>query len=107
VRSAPPPPPPPARASIVQDKPAILSALPAALGGGAVAASRPQSDAPVLTLAQLTDRAFALPAGVDASRKEQYLADDEFVAVFKVDKEAFGKLAAWKQAAEKKKAGLF
>lgn len=48
-----------------------------------------------------------LPEGVDPSRLETYLSDEEFKKVFKMDKEQFSKLLAWKQTKAKKEAGLF
>jgi hypothetical protein len=46
-------------------------------------------------------------ANIDPSKKEMYLSDAEFQSVFKMNKDAFTKLAAWKQKDERKKAGLF
>ena len=60
-----------------------------------------------LTLAQLTDKSAALPDNVDLTKKEQYLSDAEFAAVFKCSKADFAKLAGWKQTEQKKKANLF
>jgi len=48
-----------------------------------------------------------LPATVDASVLENYLADADFPKVFKMDKTAFMALPAWKRNDAKKKAGLF
>jgi len=56
---------------------------------------------------------FTVPqivAGVinmDTSRKEAYLADDEFLKIFKMDREKFAALPKWKQTDEKKKNKLF
>jgi len=47
------------------------------------------------------------PDGVQPTHKEQYLSDEEFVTVFKMEKEAFNKLPKWKQSGQKKKVGLF
>ena len=49
----------------------------------------------------------SLPAGVDPLHREQSLSDQEFVAVFGMDKTAFGKLAGWKRTNLKKAKGLF
>ena len=48
-----------------------------------------------------------LPEGVDPARLETYLSDGEFKKVFKMDKEQFSKLPAWKQTKNKKEVGLF
>ena len=45
--------------------------------------------------------------GIDASRKEAYLADADFSDAFGMTKEEFGKMAKWKQQGAKKKVGLF
>jgi len=47
------------------------------------------------------------PACVDPTMKEQYLCDDEFQALFKMDREAFNKLAEWKKKALKTPLLLF
>ena len=44
---------------------------------------------------------------VDVGCKEQYLADDEFAALFGASKENFLRLPKWKQARAKKEHGLF
>jgi len=46
-------------------------------------------------------------AGVDNSRKEEYLSPDEFQAIFGQDKISFAALPKWKQQAKKKEVGLF
>jgi len=54
--------------------------------------------------------AAQLKAGVpntDPGRKEMYLSDKDFNDLFKTSKAEFEKLAAWKKADLKKKAGLF
>ena len=48
------------------------------------------------TLLQLTS-GDALPDGVDPAKKETYLDDTEFEAVFKVDKATFAALPQWKK----------
>ncbi|CAI9099911.1 OLC1v1036806C1 [Oldenlandia corymbosa var. corymbosa] len=45
--------------------------------------------------------------GIDFKRREAYLSDEEFQAVFGMTKEAFYKLPRWKQDMHKKKADLF
>lgn len=46
-------------------------------------------------------------AGVDASRKEDYLDDVTFKNLFDVDRASFAKLPKWKKDEAKKKLGLF
>ena len=48
-----------------------------------------------------------LPKGVDPRKREQYLADDEFVKVLGTPRAEFLKLKGWKQTELKRKAGLF
>lgn len=48
-----------------------------------------------------------LPQGVDPLNREQSLSDEEFVAVFAMEKEAFHRLPAWKRTSLKKQYGLF
>ncbi|GIL46795.1 hypothetical protein Vafri_3680 [Volvox africanus] len=45
--------------------------------------------------------------GIDATRKEDYLNNEEFQEVFGMDRDAFKKQPAWRQAQAKKKANLF
>ena len=45
--------------------------------------------------------------GVDWSKRETYLKDDEFLLHFEMDKTAFATLPKWKQIAAKKKVGIF
>jgi len=52
-------------------------------------------------------KAKDLPEGVDATRKEDYLNDDEFKTLFKMDRDAFNKLPGWKKDNAKKSSGLF
>merc|ERR1711862_205442 len=52
-------------------------------------------------------RAKLLPSDVDASRKEDYLSDDEFKEVMKMDKQTFSGSPQWKRRQLKKDAGLF
>ena len=46
-------------------------------------------------------------AGVDPTRKEEYLDDSEFLELFGVDKASFAALPKWKRDAQKKKLSLF
>ncbi|KAM9235128.1 villin-1 isoform 2-T2 [Leptosomus discolor] len=48
-----------------------------------------------------------LPRGVDPSRKEDHLSDQDFEAVFGMNRSAFGNLPLWKQQKLKKDKGLF
>ncbi|KAM6421123.1 villin-1 isoform 2-T2 [Rhynochetos jubatus] len=48
-----------------------------------------------------------LPQGVDPSRKEYHLSDQDFQAVFGMSRSAFGNLPLWKQQKLKKDKGLF
>jgi len=45
--------------------------------------------------------------GLDLSRKEQYLSDEEFSLVFGTDKAAYAAMAEWKKIKLKKSTGLF
>ncbi|GIL70829.1 hypothetical protein Vretimale_3916 [Volvox reticuliferus] len=45
--------------------------------------------------------------GIDATRKEDYLNDEEFQEVFGMGRDTFKKQPAWRQAQAKKKANLF
>jgi hypothetical protein len=57
------------------------------------------------TFDQLT--AAALPEGVDATQKEQYLLEDEFKTRFGMTRAEFNALPGWKKNNAKKKAGLY
>ncbi|XP_030344353.1 villin-1 isoform X2 [Strigops habroptila] len=48
-----------------------------------------------------------LPRGVDPSRKECHLSDEDFQAVFGMSRSAFSSLPLWKQQTLKKDKGLF
>ncbi|NXV92794.1 VILI protein, partial [Calonectris borealis] len=48
-----------------------------------------------------------LPRGVDPSKKEHHLSDQDFQAVFGMNRSAFGNLPLWKQQKLKKDKGLF
>ncbi|XP_014672320.1 PREDICTED: advillin-like [Priapulus caudatus] len=47
------------------------------------------------------------PLGVDATKKESYLSDNEFKEIMQMTKEEFYKKPEWKRIDMKKKAGLF
>lgn len=46
-------------------------------------------------------------SGIDTTKKEVYLSDDDFYKVFKCSRTAFSSMKSWRQVAEKKKVGLF
>jgi hypothetical protein len=48
-----------------------------------------------------------IPEGVNPAKKEYYLSEDDFKAVFNMDYEAWEGLKEWKRKDFKKKAGLF
>ena len=48
-----------------------------------------------------------LPAGVDAQRREAFLSDSDFEAVFGMGRGAFERLPGWKRVQQKKKVLLF
>jgi len=52
-------------------------------------------------------RGKLLPADVDSAKKEEYLSDDEFLEVFKTDKQGFASSPTWKRKQLKKDAGFF
>ena len=56
---------------------------------------------------ELKVSADKLPSGIDPTKREQYLKDDEFEKVLGSPRGEFAKLKPWKQAQLKKVAGLF
>jgi len=48
-----------------------------------------------------------LPEGVDATKREDYLSEDDFVQYFKMARDAYAKLPKWKKGGLKKAAKLF
>lgn len=48
-----------------------------------------------------------LPDGVDPTRLEVYLSNDDFFELLSMTKTQFQELPAWKQSAVKKEKGLF
>ncbi|KAL9652279.1 hypothetical protein ABK040_011939 [Willaertia magna] len=48
-----------------------------------------------------------LPVGVDATKLEEYLSNEEFILVFGITRDEFLKLPKWKQEKEKKRVYLF
>eukprot|EP00823_Brevimastigomonas_motovehiculus_P007099 TRINITY_DN6113_c0_g1_i1.p1 TRINITY_DN6113_c0_g1~~TRINITY_DN6113_c0_g1_i1.p1 ORF type:complete len:577 (-),score=171.57 TRINITY_DN6113_c0_g1_i1:657-2387(-) len=67
--------------------------------------AKPPSELGSFTYNQLMSGDY--PKSLDVTKREEYLADSEFKAVFGVDKAAFQKLAAWKQKQMKQKLNLF
>jgi len=55
----------------------------------------------------LADLQKGVPEGVDPSRKEDYLSDADFEAVFKMKRDAFTKLPNWKKDNLKKSTNMF
>lgn len=51
--------------------------------------------------------AAELPPGVDVTKLETYLSDEEFIEVFKMDRATFQKLPQFRQIELKKKVYLF
>jgi hypothetical protein len=47
------------------------------------------------------------PDGVDATRRELFLSDQEFFETFNCSKEDFQEMPAWKRELLKRKRGLF
>ena len=75
-----------------------LTRLPPEDGGAA------GSEAGLHTLAELQ---AGIPEGVDVSRKEDYLSDDEFLAAFGMSRGEFRDCKKWKQTSLKKKVGIY
>lgn len=69
-------------------------------GGGSAAA-----EGPFYALAELATS--TVPPGVDPSRKEDFLDDEIFFSLFKVDKASFREQPKWKRDAKRKQLGLF
>jgi len=91
------------------------------LGGGAAAAAASPSAPAALQRVGASDIGFLDPntnkfttaqivagvANMDTSRKEAYLSDDEFMKIFKMDRDKFAAQPKWKQTEEKKKNKMF
>ncbi|KAG5055121.1 hypothetical protein JHK85_007631 [Glycine max] len=56
---------------------------------------------------QLKTKSGSVVSGIDLKRREAYLSDKEFQAVFGMAKDAFSKLPRWKQDMLKRKVDLF
>jgi hypothetical protein len=93
-----------ARQAAEAEAAAAASAAPA----GANTAAPLYSDPSCTTYpyAVLKDKSLR-PSDVDPARKERYLSDQEFLGLFKMDKEAFARLPEWKQKAQKTPLMLF
>jgi len=59
------------------------------------------------TFEMLRDPALMKEKGIPFAERELYMADDEFVKLFGIDKERFQKLPKWKQKQKKQQVGLF
>jgi hypothetical protein len=66
----------------------------------------PSAGEPAVTYS-LAELKAAIPAGVDAARKEEYLSAADFEALFGLSRGGFQKQPKWKRDAAKKGAGLF
>lgn len=55
----------------------------------------------------LADLQKGIPEGVEPSKKELYLSDEQFVSALGMTLDAFNNLKLWKQKDVKKKTGLF
>jgi len=55
----------------------------------------------------IADLQKGVPEGVDPSRKEDYLSDADFETVFKMKRDAFAKMPAWKKDNLKKSTNMF
>lgn len=75
----------------------LLEMPPPAVGGATGGPSGGAGDAAVYALERLAVAAEDLPAGVDAERREAWLADGAFEAAFGMDRGQFGALLPWKQ----------
>ena len=88
-------------------KQAVVSPTSAANGGDESDSSAAQRspDTPVFPLEALQSR--RPPDGVDPSRREDFLSDEDFWAVFGMTREEFQRLPQWKKMQKKRKASLF
>jgi hypothetical protein len=82
------------------------AAAPAAAGADLAGPSGGSSSlpGPFFSLAELKS---GVPEGVTAAKKENHLSDADFKQLFGQERDAFAKLAGWKQAELKKKIGIF
>lgn len=55
----------------------------------------------------LAQPAHSLPAGLDKTKRERYLSNEEFFLVFDMERTEFESLPRWKQVQLKKEKGLF
>ena len=61
----------------------------------------------IFGLHTLVELQAGIPEGVDVSRKEDYLSDDEFLAAFGMSRGEFRDCKKWKQTSLKKKVGIY
>jgi hypothetical protein len=78
----------------------------AAAAANAPITAKVESTGGPYTLKQLTCAKDFLPDDLDVSKKETYLPDEDFQELFKMDKEAFAALPAWKRLNLKKQHNL-
>merc|ERR1711920_361607 len=79
----------------------------ASSGVSAMEAPVARSSESNMPLANLLNSDIVKALGVDASRKEDYLSDDDFVLALGMNKEEFSQIPQWKRDSLKKRAGLF
>ena len=77
------------------------------LDAGKVQASLPPAPAAPLSTYTLKELQGEIPVGLDPKKKETYLSDKDFMAMFGKNKEEFAALPKWKRDAAKKKYNLF
>ena len=65
------------------------------------------SPAPSGTTFPLAELQAGVPDGVEPTRKEEHLSEEDFMAAFKMDMGSFKALPGWKRTGLKKAAGLF
>lgn len=81
-----------------------------ATAAASVPATEPAAAAPIPPVSgqfPYEDLKKGVPAGVDPSRKEEYLSKAEFLKIFEMDIAAFNAMPKWKKDQKKKAVGLF
>merc|ERR1711971_1292981 len=76
------------------------------MGGTDVSSKRAPEDG-CLILEELQDKKVWQAKGVEATRREEYLSDYDFQALFGMSKADFAKFPKWRRDSEKKIHGLF
>ena len=95
-----------AGAAAAAEKAAVVAAAATAAAEAPAAAPAAPTAAGCFSLEQLQLPA-PFPDSVDPAKRETYLEDSIFQAVFGMDRADFGALPGWKRTAAKKKHGLF